>query len=42
MIRITALEASYKILRGCWCDFIILNVHAPKENKTDGYKILFL
>jgi hypothetical protein len=26
---------SYIILRGCWCDIIILNIHAPTEDKTD-------
>jgi hypothetical protein len=27
------------ILRGCWCD-IVLNVHAPTENKCDGTKAM--
>jgi hypothetical protein len=26
---------SYIILRGCWCYIIVLNVHAPTEDKTD-------
>jgi hypothetical protein len=26
---------SYIILRGRWCDIIVLNVHAPTEDKTD-------
>jgi hypothetical protein len=26
---------SYIILRGCWGDIIVLNVHAPKEDKID-------
>jgi hypothetical protein len=26
---------SYLILRGHWCDIIILNVHAPTEDKID-------
>jgi hypothetical protein len=25
-------------LRGCWCDIIVLNVHAPTEDKTDDIK----
>jgi hypothetical protein len=29
---------SYKILRGPWCHIIVLNVHAPTENKTDDVK----
>ena len=28
---------SYIILRGCWCN-IILNVHAPSEEKSDDSK----
>jgi hypothetical protein len=26
---------SYIILRGHWCDIIVLNVHAPTEDKMD-------
>jgi exonuclease III len=26
---------SYTILRGGWCDIIVLNVHAPTEDKID-------
>jgi hypothetical protein len=29
---------SYIILRGCCCDIIILNVHAPTEEKIDDMK----
>jgi hypothetical protein len=29
---------SYIILRGRWCDFIILNVHVPTEDKTDDIR----
>jgi hypothetical protein len=32
---------SYIILRGCWCDNIILNVDAPTENKIDDMKDTF-
>jgi hypothetical protein len=32
---------SYIILRGHWCDIIILNVHAPTEDKTDDMKDRF-
>jgi hypothetical protein len=32
---------SYIILRGCWCRIIVLNVHAPTENKTDDVKDSF-
>ena len=26
---------SYIVLRGCWCYIIILNVHAPSEEKSE-------
>jgi hypothetical protein len=26
---------SYTILRGSWCEIIVLNVHTPREDKTD-------
>jgi exonuclease III len=29
---------SYIILRGRWCHTIVLNVHAPTEDKTDDVK----
>jgi hypothetical protein len=29
------LEMSYITLGGCWCDIIVLNVHASTENKSD-------
>jgi hypothetical protein len=29
------------ILRGCWCYIIVLNVHAPTEDKTDDVKDSF-
>jgi hypothetical protein len=29
---------SYIILRGRWCHIIVLNVHAPTEDKTDDMK----
>jgi hypothetical protein len=28
----------HKILRSRWCDIIVQNVHAPKEDKTDDMK----
>jgi hypothetical protein len=27
---------SYAKLRGRWCDIIVLNVHAPTDDKSDG------
>jgi hypothetical protein len=32
---------SYIILRGHWCHIIVLNVHAPTEDKTDDVKCSF-
>jgi hypothetical protein len=32
---------SYIILRGRWCHIIVLNVHAPTEDKTDDAKVSF-
>jgi hypothetical protein len=29
------------ILKGRWCDIIVLNVHAPSEDKDDGIKDSF-
>ena len=28
----------YKVLRGRWCNIIVLNVHAPSEEKNDYSK----
>jgi hypothetical protein len=32
---------SYILLRGRWCHIIVLNVHAPTEDKTDEVKDSF-
>jgi hypothetical protein len=32
---------SYMILRGRWCNIIVLNVHAPCEDKSDDVKDSF-
>jgi hypothetical protein len=32
---------SYIILRGRWCHIIVLNLHAPTEDKTDDVKDRF-
>jgi hypothetical protein len=32
---------SYIILRGRWCDIIVLNVHAPTDDKIDNVKCSF-
>jgi hypothetical protein len=28
----------YIVLRGDWCDIIVLNIHAPTEDKIDDVK----
>ena len=32
---------SYIVMRGSWCNIIILNVHAPSEEKSDESKHSF-
>jgi hypothetical protein len=34
-------RASYIVLRGRWCNIIVLNVHAPSEDKSDDSKDSF-
>jgi len=34
-------RVSYIILRGSWCNIIVLNVHAPSEEKSDHSKDSF-
>jgi len=34
-------KVSYIVLRGCWCNIIVLNVHAPSEDKSDDSKDSF-
>ena len=31
-------RVSYIVLRDCWCNIIVLNVHAPSEGKSDDAK----
>ena len=35
-------RVSYVVLRGCWCNIIVLNVHAPSEEKSDVSKDSFM
>ena len=35
-------RVSYIVLRGRWCNIIVLNVHAPSEDKCDDSKDSFL
>ena len=34
-------RVSYIVLRGPWCNIIVLNVHAPSEDKSDDSKDSF-
>jgi hypothetical protein len=34
-------RVSYIILRGRWCNIVVLNVHAPCEDKSDDVKDSF-
>ena len=34
-------RVSYIVLRGCWYNIIVLNVHAPSEDKSDVSKHSF-
>jgi hypothetical protein len=37
-IEFVSDRMSYIILKGRWCDIIVLNVHAPTEDKDDDIK----
>jgi hypothetical protein len=40
-VKFVSDRMSYIILRGRWCHIIVLNVHAPTEDKTDDAKNIF-
>jgi hypothetical protein len=40
-VKFVSDRMPYIILRGRWCHIIVLNVHAPKEGKTDDVKDSF-
>jgi hypothetical protein len=35
-------KVSYIVLRGHWCNIIVLNVHAPSKEKSDDSKDSFM
>ena len=37
-VQFVSDRVSYIVLRGCWCNIIVLNVHAPIEEKSDDSK----
>jgi hypothetical protein len=41
MVQFASDRMSYIILKGRWCDIIVLNVHAPTEDKDDVTKDSF-
>jgi hypothetical protein len=40
-VELVSDRMSYIILRGRWCHIIVLNFHAPTEDKTDDVKDSF-
>jgi exonuclease III len=40
-VKFVSDRMSYIILRGRWCQVIVLNVHSPTEDKTDDVKHSF-
>jgi hypothetical protein len=37
-VEFVSARMSYIVLRGRWCNIIVLNVHAPSEEKSDESK----
>ena len=40
-VKVVSDRMSYIVLRGCWCNIIVLNVRAPSEEKSDDSKYSF-
>ena len=40
-VKFVSNRKSYIVLRGRWCNIIVLNVHAPSEEKSDNSKVNF-
>jgi len=40
-VQFVSERVSYIVLRGGWCNTIVLNVHAPSEKKSDDSKDSF-
>ena len=40
-IEVFSDRMPYIVLRVCWCNIVILNVHAPSEEKSDDGKDSF-
>jgi hypothetical protein len=41
MVELVSDRMFYIILKGRWCDIIVLNMQAPTENKDDDIKVSF-
>ena len=41
-VQFVSDRMSYIVLRGRWCNIIVLNVHAPSEEKGDDSKDSFM
>ena len=41
-LEVVSGRMSYIVLRGRWCNIIVLNVHAPREEKSDSSKDSFM
>jgi hypothetical protein len=40
-VAFVGYRVSYRVLRGRWCNVIVLNAHAPTEEKGDDSKDSF-
>jgi hypothetical protein len=40
-VELVSNSVSYIVLRGRWCKIIVINVHAPSEDKSDDSKDSF-
>jgi hypothetical protein len=41
-VEFVSNRVSYMVMRGRWCNIIVLNMHAPSEEKSDESKIVFM
>ena len=41
-VELLSYRMSYTVLRVSWCNVIVLNVHAPSEEKSDDSKHSFM
>ena len=40
-VQFVSDRVSYVVIRGHWCNIIVLNVHVPREEKSDSSKDSF-